>query len=195
MVEGTNAEIAKAEAILNHRGIEELGVYDVPGTQSATVAPSVDLTDLAPSVVTAPVVNDLDVDRPISSADAQTLKSYEERLILDKDREKTGEVEVENNDISTPIEKQPLVIVTIPPNSETVVNSNVDTFHNSETPGVEVYENTPPIYVREEVSRPKQVIQETLNPQETLRWEELDTDDQGLPIIDNRSNLPENPLR
>jgi hypothetical protein len=35
MVEGTDAEIARAEAILHRRGIEDYGVYDIPGQPAA----------------------------------------------------------------------------------------------------------------------------------------------------------------
>lgn len=47
IVEGTDTEIARAEAILHHRGIEEYGVYDVPhqATTAANAIPATSLQD------------------------------------------------------------------------------------------------------------------------------------------------------
>lgn len=241
MVNGTDAEIAEAEAILNHHGIEEWDIYDVPATESATVnqsdttapsvnmadrvtpvtaasvvnnpevnqsgteVPSVNMADRVSPVAAAPVVANPNLNQPVSPTDVQTVKLYEERLIVDKDRKKIGEVtigkhiEVEMAHVSVPLEKERLVIVTIPPSGETVAASNVDAFHNSETVRVEVYEDTPAIhkeaFLREEVTIRKEVIRETVNAEETLRREELDVDTQGRPVIDNRSNLSGNPHR
>lgn len=209
MVDGTDAEIAQAEAILNHHDIKEWDVYDVPATESATANQradaAVDMPDQVTPVSAAPVVNNSEMNQPISSNDVQTVKLYEERLVMDKDRQKIGEVtigkhvEVETAHVSVPLEKERLVIVTIPPSGETVVGLNVDAFHNSETVRVEVYEDTPVIhkeaFVREEVNIGKEVIKETVNAQETIRREELDIDIHSLPVIDNGSKLTENPRR
>ncbi|MBD6617381.1 histidine kinase [Komarekiella sp. 'clone 1'] len=43
IIDGTDAEIASAQAILNHRGVEEFGIYDHPDAKNATtgyVAPT-----------------------------------------------------------------------------------------------------------------------------------------------------------
>jgi hypothetical protein len=40
MVEGTDEEIARAEAILRHRGIEEYGIYDAPNAATTPVTPT-----------------------------------------------------------------------------------------------------------------------------------------------------------
>lgn len=47
LVDGSDAEIARAETILTGRGIEDFGIYDIPGstTGSGYVAPSVDVVD------------------------------------------------------------------------------------------------------------------------------------------------------
>ncbi|BAQ64753.1 YsnF/AvaK domain-containing protein [Geminocystis sp. NIES-3709] len=136
--------------------------------------------------------------RPVSPIDAETVKLYEERLIMDKDRTKTGEVaidkhiELETARVSMPIEKEHIVIERVPMSAEKVATDNVDAFHDNETVRMEVYEETPDIhkeaFVREEVTIRKEVTQETVNAEETLRREELDIDTQGRPVIDNRSN-------
>jgi uncharacterized protein (TIGR02271 family) len=208
MVDGTDAEIAKAEAILNHRDIEEWGVYDVPATESATVnqsdtaAPSVNMADRVTPVATAPVVANPNLNQPVSLTDAETMKLYEERMIVDKDRTKTGEVaigkhtELETARVSMPIEKEHIVIERVPMSAETVATDNLDAFHNTETVRMEVYEDTPDIhkeaFLREEVTIRKEVTQETVNAEEILRREELDIDTQGHPVIDNSSNRTEN---
>lgn len=134
----------------------------------------------------------------LTDVDVQTVKLYEERMIMDKDRTKTGEVaidkhiELETARVSMPIEKEHIVIERVPMSAETVATENVDAFHDNGTVRMEVYEETPDIhkevFVREEVTIRKEVIQETVNAEETLRREELDIDTQGSPVIDNRSN-------
>ncbi|WP_373480193.1 DUF2382 domain-containing protein [Geminocystis sp.] len=214
MVDGTDAEIAKAEAILNHHDIEEWGVYDVPETEATTAnqeaiaTHSVDMLDRVTPVAALPVVNNSEAKQRANatpSDDVQTVKLYEERLVMNKDRQKIGEVkigkhvELETAHVSVPLEKERIVIVTIPPSGETVDASNVDAFHNSGTVRVEVYEDTPTIhkeaFLREEVTIRKEVIQETVKAEETLRREELDVDTQGSPVIDNHSKLTGNPRR
>jgi uncharacterized protein (TIGR02271 family) len=211
MVTGTKGEIAEAEAILNHRGIQEWGVYDVPATESATEHQRLtadsppNLGDrVTPVAGTSGVANPY-LEHPVSSTDTDTVKLYEERLIVDKDRQKMGEVaigkhvETETANVSVPLEKERVVIVTIPlsgeSNGETITNANPDAFHDNETVRVEVYEDTPTVhkeaFLREEVSIRKEVTQETVDTEETLRREELDIDTQGNPTIDNCSNQTE----
>jgi hypothetical protein len=47
IVDGSNEEIATAEAILHHRGIEEYGIYDRPNGKHATVATPANTTTTA----------------------------------------------------------------------------------------------------------------------------------------------------
>jgi uncharacterized protein (TIGR02271 family) len=207
MVTGTNGEIAEAEAILNHRGIQEWGVYDVPETESATENQRVTAASLPnmgdrgnPVTDTSTIANPHLEKRaaPTAPTDPDTMKLYEERLIVDKDRQKIGEVaigkhvEVETAQVSVPLEKERLVVVTTPSSGETVTRSNADAFHDNESVRMEVYEETPTIrkesFVREEVNVHKEVNQENLNAEESLRREELDIDTQGRPVIDKRSN-------
>ena len=73
MVDGTETEIAHAEAILNHRGIEEWGVYDIP--PAAGVAPTA-------GVAPAPIVAKPVIEQPLDT-DAEAVRKYEERRIVD----------------------------------------------------------------------------------------------------------------
>jgi uncharacterized protein (TIGR02271 family) len=208
MVDGTDVEIGRAEAILNHRGIEEWGVYDIPGNEAATVvqptavtAPPFEIarpvTPVASApVLTAPLLADPLPVQPISTHDDDTIRLYEERLVVDKDRQKTGEVaigkhiEVESASASVPIEKERIVIERVASGDTTAVTPGADAFDGGETIWMEVHEETPDIhkeaFVREEVSFRKEVIQETVNAEETVRREELDVDTQGRPVINDR---------
>ncbi len=195
MVDGTNAEIGRAETMLKHRGIREWGVYDVPATGSADVNQT---TSTLPGIqqATPPV-------RPMGgrSTDAETVKLHEERLVVDKSPQKIGEVaigkhiETETRQVSTPIEKERVVIVSHPLTGERVSTTNGDPFGDQEDGvRVEVFEETPNIrkevFVREEVGIAKKTTQETVKTEETLRREELDIDNQGRPIVDKRTNHP-----
>ena len=208
IVDGTDAEISRAEAILNHRGIQEWGVYDIPQSESATAvqptavaAPSFEIARPVTPVAPAPVMMEpvqsapLPV-QPISTANNDSVKLYEERLVVDKDRQKTGEVaigkhvEVESASASVSVDKERVVIERVASGDTSAVAPGTNTFHDGETIRMEVYEETPDIqkeaFVREEVSFRKEVIQETVNAEETVRREELDVDTQGRPVVDDR---------
>jgi len=197
MVDGTDAEIRQAEAILTRHGIREWQVYDVPTTGSATVNPAAS-TVPGTHQGTRPV-NPVG-ERTTSQADAETVKLREERLVIDKNRQKTGEVaigkhtETDTMRVSTPVEKESVVIANVPVDDEKVAPSTGDPFDQQETMRVELFEETPTVhkevFVREEVGIGKKTTQETVNTEETLRREELDVDSEGRPLIDNRTHRP-----
>ena len=192
---------------MNHRGIQEWGVYDIPKSESAAVAqptavatPSFEIarpvTPVAPApVTTEPVLADPLPVQPVSTTDDDAIKLYEERLVVDKGRQKTGEVaigkrvEVESASASVPIEKERVVIERVAGDTSTVI-PGADAFHDGEAIRMEVHEETPDIhkeaFVREEVSFRKEMSQETVNAEETVRREELDVDTQGRPVINDR---------
>jgi len=136
----------------------------------------------------------------------QTLKLYEERLIANKTRAKTGEVavgkrvETETAKVSVPIEKERVVIErTSPTDSGVAVTPGDTAFQAGEVARVEVYEETPDIrkeaFVREEVSVRKEVDRDVVNAEETLRREELDVDTQGSPVVDQGATTRRNSER
>jgi uncharacterized protein (TIGR02271 family) len=125
----------------------------------------------------------------------QSLRLYEERLIANKTRAKTGEVavgkrvETEKAKVSVPIEKERVVIERVTPaGAGAAVAPAADAFKQGEVARVEVYEETPDIrkeaFVREEVTVRKEVERETVNAEETLRREELNVDTEGRPVVD-----------
>lgn len=129
----------------------------------------------------------------INERDHQSLKLYEERLIANKSRVKTGEVavgkriETETVHVSVPVEKERVVIERVDSTDTTPVAGNVDAFHEGEVARMEIYEETPDIrkeaFVREEVRVRKEVDRETVEADETVRKERLDIDKSGNPDV------------
>jgi uncharacterized protein (TIGR02271 family) len=172
-------------------------------TVTTTRAMPVDVpaTDAMPMVSPAmPHRDDYSYDRDadlydMNHSDLQTLKLYEERLIANKVRQKTGEVsigkhvETETASVSVPLEKERVVIERTPGDGRAVMPGEA-TFQSGEVARMEVYEETPEIrkeaYIREEVSIRKEVEHETVEAREQLRREELDIDKEGL-TIDERN--------
>jgi uncharacterized protein (TIGR02271 family) len=141
----------------------------------------------------------------LNDRDHQNLKLYEERLIANKTRQKTGEVtvgkhvETETAKVSIPIDKERVTIERTP-GSGTAVDPSEAMFQSGEVARMEVYEETPDIrkeaFVREEVTIRKEVDHETVEAQEQLRREELDVNKEGRTIVDNGADLhPDNPVK
>lgn len=133
----------------------------------------------------------------VNHTDNQTLKLYQERLVANKKRVKTGDVtvgkhvETETAQVSVPIEKERVVIERVTPtNAGVAVNPGEATFGAGEVARVEIYEETADIhkeaFVREEVKISKEVQSETVEAKETLRREELDIDTGGIPVDERR---------
>lgn len=168
MVTGTAAEIDNVAAIMRRHGVEEFDIYDIPAPATATTA--------TPRT-TAP------------ATDAESLKLYEERLVVDKDRQKAGEVaigkhvETETAEVAVPVEKERIVVERKDATGNTVVNPGSVDFREGEVARVDLYEETANIdkqaFVREEVSVRKEVEKDTVQASETIRREELDVDADG----------------
>ncbi|WP_414546409.1 DUF2382 domain-containing protein [Nostoc sp. CCY0012] len=123
----------------------------------------------------------------------QTLKLYEERLIANKIRQKTGEVaigkhvESETARVSVPVEREHVVIERVTPeNAGRAVPASEATFREGEVARVDIHEETADVrkeaFVREEVRVNKVVEQDTVEAQKTIRREELDVNSPNLPI-------------
>ncbi len=137
----------------------------------------------------------------LNDTEHPTLKLYQERLIANKSRVKTGEVtvgkhvETETQRVSVPIEKERVVVERVTPaDAGRAVAPGSVNFGEGEVARVEIYEETPDIrkeaFVREEIRVNKVVEQETVEAQETLRREELDVKTDGLPVVDGSNQLP-----
>jgi uncharacterized protein (TIGR02271 family) len=136
----------------------------------------------------------------LNEQDHQTFKLYQERLIANKTRIKTGEVvigkhiETETAQVCVPIEKERVVIerVTSIEAGKPVAPGSVS-FREGEVARIELYEDTVDIhkdtFVREEVTIKKVIDHQTVESQETLRREELDIDTQGHSIIESLEKI------
>jgi uncharacterized protein (TIGR02271 family) len=125
--------------------------------------------------------------------DHQTLRLYEERLIANKRRIKSGEVsigkhiETETARVAVPVEKERVVVERVTPtDAGRAVTPGEANFREGEVARMEIYEETPDIrketVVREEVRVRKVVDRDTVEEQDTIRREELDVNAPGLPI-------------
>jgi uncharacterized protein (TIGR02271 family) len=139
-----------------------------------------------------------DSDRSLYDVDEgnnQKIRLYEERLLANKERHKTGEVtvgkhiETETASVSVPVEKERVIIERTTPTDSREVTPGAADFREGEVARVEVYEETADIqkkaFVREEVNVRKEVARDTVEATETLRREELDIDADGNPVIRN----------
>ena len=135
-------------------------------------------------------------DRPLYNTDEhnhQKLKLYEERLLANKERQKTGEVaigkriETDTATVSVPVEKERVIIERTNPTEAREVTPGEAAFREGEVARMEVYEETADIqkkaFVREEVSIRKEVERDTVDATETIRREELEVDVDGNPVI------------
>ncbi|MGB5636791.1 MAG: DUF2382 domain-containing protein [Waterburya sp.] len=123
----------------------------------------------------------------------QNLKLYEERLIANKERFRTGSVtvgkrvETETATVSVPIEKERVIIERNNPTNITSVTPGETAFREGEVTRVEVYEESADIekqaFVREEVSVRKEVERDTVSATETTRREELDIETDGEVVV------------
>ena len=172
IVNGTAAEVARAKALMQQHGVEEFGIYDVPGAKATAVA---------------------DVDEDIRTrtdiADNEKIRLYEERLMVDKQRAKAGEVsvgkrvETETASVAVPVERERVVIERSDATTGTAVTPGTANFAEGAVAKVDVYEEKANIdkqaFVREEVSVRKEVDTETVQASETIRREELEVNAEG----------------
>lgn len=129
----------------------------------------------------------------LNEQDHQTLRLYEERLVANKQRRKTGEVaigkhvETETARVSVPVDKERVIVERVTPaDAGRTVSPDATAFREGEVTRMEIYEETADInkeaFVREEVRVRKVVDHDTVEARETIRREELDVDAPNLPI-------------
>lgn len=179
-------------------------------TSTPLDAPAASASYVAPTTSAIPVASTANYNRDtytyhqepalynMNEQDHQTLRLYEERLVANKQRRKTGEVaigkhvETETARVSVPVEKERVIIErTTPADAGRVVTPGVDAFREGEVAEIELYEETADIrkeaVLREEVRIRKEVERDTVETQETIRREELDIDTEGQINTERRS--------
>lgn len=131
----------------------------------------------------------------MNERDHQKLRLYEERLVANKSRHRTGAVEIgkrvetETARAAVPVEKDRVVIERTAVNAagQPVTPGSVD-FNEGEVARVELYEEVADIrkqaFVREEVNVRKETERDMVQAEEVLRREELDIHTEGRPIIE-----------
>ncbi|MEG4035298.1 DUF2382 domain-containing protein [Microcoleus sp. S36b_A4] len=134
----------------------------------------------------------------MNEQDHQKLKLYEERLVADKTRRKTGEViigkqvETERVKLEVPVEKERIVIEHTTPESAGSLVTPDTAFKQEEMAHFEIYEESVDIqkqaFVREEVQVRKEVEQDTVEARDTVRREELDVKKTEWDSEDKKSN-------
>lgn len=139
-----------------------------------------------------------DADLYQMGPNAQSIRLYEERLVADKERVRTGDVklgkhvESETAEVSIPLEKERVVIERSTPGATAVTGEAVDhVFEDGEVANVEVFEEKANVrkeaFVREEVNVRKETREEVVREQATVRREELDVNgDAVADVVDNR---------
>jgi uncharacterized protein (TIGR02271 family) len=139
----------------------------------------------------------------MNDRDHQNFRLYEERLVANKTRRKTGDVvvnkriETQPTSVSVPVEKERVVIEERrPADINQVVTPGETAFREGEVARMEVYEETPDIrketVLREEVNIRKEVSRDTVDANETVRRERLDVRTEGTPRLDKRPDpLPD----
>ncbi len=134
----------------------------------------------------------------MNQQDHQNLKLYEERLVANKSRVKTGEVsvgkhvETETARVAVPVEKERVIIERTTPNEAgRTVSSAEANFREGEVTRMDIYEETPDIQkeavLREEVKIKKVVEQDTVEAEGTVRREELDVNTNDERLHERRS--------
>ena len=135
----------------------------------------------------------------MNDQDHQNLRLYEERLVANKQRQKTGEVivgkrvETQQAQVQVPIEKERVVIErTASADVGRPIAPGEAAFEQGEVARVEVYEETPDIrkevFVREQVNVRKEVDRDTIHAEDEIRREELNLNNQGRAVVDKSSN-------
>ncbi len=172
MVTGTAYAIDRAATIMRQHGVEEFDIYDMPGA-------------------TPTAVHDVDDDLRTRTDidDNSKIRLYEERLMVNKHRERAGSVaigkrvETETAEVAVPVERERIVIERTDATNTTAVKPGTADFNSAEVARVDVYEETADIekqaFVREEVNVRKEVEQDTVEARETIRREELEVEADG----------------
>lgn len=120
------------------------------------------------------------------------LRLYEERLITNRHREKTGEVrvgkhvETETQQVTEPVERERVVVERRDASGRTMAGDQ-HRFEDDQVARMDVYEDQVDIekqpFVREEVSVRKETDRDMVRAKEKVRREELDIDTKGNPDV------------
>ncbi|MCL6749915.1 DUF2382 domain-containing protein [Nostoc sp. CCCryo 231-06] len=167
------------------------GGYRTPSVESSAALGST-VGRTTPSPDSYSYADDADL-YDVSAHEDQTFKLYQERLVANKQRRKSGEVaiskrvETETARVAVPVEKERVVIERVTSqDTGKVVSAEATNFAEGEVAHIDLYEEVADIhkeaFLREEVKVQKVVDKETVEAEETIRREELNVDADGTRI-------------
>ncbi|MBC6433020.1 DUF2382 domain-containing protein [Nostoc sp. HG1] len=167
------------------------GGYRTPSVESSAALGST-VGRTTPSPDSYSYADDADLYN-VSAHEDQTFKLYQERLVANKQRRKSGEVainkrvETETARVAVPVEKERVVIERVTSqDTGKVVSAEATDFAEGEVAHIDLYEEVADIhkeaFLREEVKVQKVVDKETVEAEETIRREELNVDADGTRI-------------
>lgn len=167
------------------------GGYRTPSVESSAALGST-VGRTTPSPDSYSYADDADL-YDVSAHEDQTFKLYQERLVANKQRRKSGEVainkrvETETARVAVPVEKERVVIERVTSqDTGKVVSAEATDFAEGEVAHIDLYEEVADIhkeaFLREEVKVQKVVDKETVEAEETIRREELNVDADGTRI-------------
>lgn len=127
--------------------------------------------------------------------DHRQFKLYEERLVAEKHRQKTGEVKVSKHvetttdHLSVPVEREK-VVIEVTSDRPAQIQMDGTAFKEGEVAHMDIHEETADIHkeavVRETVNIRKEVQHDTVQAEDTVRREELDIRPEGNPNLGER---------
>jgi uncharacterized protein (TIGR02271 family) len=163
---------------------ERMAIDDALEEQTRQLYRAPDAVTPEPTAATDSYDRDADL-YVLSHPQQQTLKLYQERLIANKIRRKTGEVsigkhvETKTASVSIDLAKERVIIERTPGDGTPVDPSEVH-FQTTRVAQMEIYAETPAVskevFVREEIAIHKEIDREIVEASETIRREEIDLD-------------------
>lgn len=159
-----------------------------------SIAPMPDARQALTDVGKGADLGDRSVDLyTMNDANHRRLCLYEEQLVTNKHRVKTGEVtvikriETEQTETSVPVKKEKVIIEIESAVGTTEIHTPADSFQNGEITQIDLHEEQATIckepVVRQEVNIRKEIDQDTVMVSEELRREELDVQKEGSPEV------------
>ncbi|MGB7485133.1 MAG: DUF2382 domain-containing protein, partial [Phormidesmis sp.] len=147
------------------------------------------------AAIASPIASEQRTSKAASVSDDSSLLLYEERLSTRKQRIKTGEVRIskrivtEATDTATPIKKEKIIIeIESIYGGDTKIDVDAAEVAEDGSISMGIYEERAEVCRQvqpyQNVSVRKEVVEDVVRTQETLRREELSVDPDGLPYVD-----------
>lgn len=196
----SRGRIAKNRDRLYAINLTKEQVENLPDYSEAQVIDDAYENLVSQAYATASVEDSVPVQQnvPVESAGAVDpgLKLYEERLVGQKHREKTGEVtitkriETHTESVAVPVRKEKIVIEVTTPLTGAAATAAKDTFQEMEVANVDLYGETATaqkeIRVSEGITVRKEIEEEVVTLTDQVRHEELDIATEGSPTLQSR---------